>query len=404
MPTTLAILGGPPCFPEPRHVGTPTIPDRAALHARIDEILDTRRLSNDGPFVREFERRVAAATGARHAVAMCNATIAMQVLLRALGLEGEVVMPSFTFIATAHATAWEGLTPVFVDVDPDSHCIDPARAAAVIGPRTAAIVGVHLWGTCCDVDALAPIAADRGIPLVFDAAHAFGCTSRGRPIGEIGDASVLSFHATKVVHSLEGGAVITNDTKLADRLRLMRNFGFRGYDDIACLGTNAKLNEVSAAVGLGSLEQFPSIVELNRANLAHYRRALAHLPGFDFYAHEDREAQNWHYVIVRIDASACPLSRDELADALHAENILVRKYFSPGCHRAAPYGDHGMRCVHLGVTERLATEILALPTGTGVSPADIREITERIVSIVGQSDKVRVALEARRHASRRMAA
>lgn len=404
MATPLAILGGPPAFSAPRHVGMPTIPDRAALHARIDDILDSRRLSNDGPFVREFERRVAEATGARHAVAMCNATVAMQVLIRALDLAGEAIMPSFTFIATAHAAAWEGLTPVFVDVDPATHCVDPARVAAAIGPQTAAIVGVHLWGTCCDVDALAAIADDRGIPLLFDAAHAFGCTSRGRPVGTLGRASVLSFHATKVVHALEGGAVLTNDSDLADRLRLMRNFGFRGYDDVGCLGTNAKLNEVSAAVGLGSLEQFPSLVERNRANLVAYRRALVRVPGFEFYGHDDHESQNWHYAIVRVDAARCPLTRDELVEALWAENILVRRYFAPGCHRSAPYRDGAARHGRLPVTERLAAEILALPTGTGVSPADVRVIAERVTAIVGQAHRVRAEVESRRPAGRRTAA
>lgn len=404
MVAPLAILGGPAAFDSPRHVGMPAIPDRAALHARIDEILDARRLTNDGPFVRAFEARVAEATGARHAIAMCNATVAMQVLVRALGLEGEAIMPSFTFIATAHAAAWEGLEPVFVDVDPDTHCIDPAAAAAAIGPRTAALVGVHLWGTCCDVDALAALAADRGIPLLFDAAHAFGCTFRGRPIGELGRASVLSFHATKVVHCLEGGAVLTNDERLADRLRLMRNFGFRGYDDVGCLGTNAKLNEVSAAVGLGSLEQFAAVRDRNRSNLADYGRALARLPGFEILSRDHREAHNWQYAIVRIDAARCPLSRDELAVALEAENILVRRYFAPGCHRSAPYRVGAVRHGPLPVTERLATEILALPTGTGVSPADVRTITERIGAILGQAAGVRAVLGAQRLDNRRSAA
>lgn len=404
MAASLAILGSPPAFAAPRHVGMPTIPDRAALHARIDEILDTRRLSNDGPFVREFERRVAEATGAAHAVAMSSATIALQVLFRALGLEGEAVMPSFTFIATAHAATWERLEPVFVDVDPHTHCIDPSRVTAAVGPRTAAIVGVHLWGTCCDVDALTAIALDHGIPLLFDASHAFGCTFHGRPIGRLGHASVVSFHATKVVHSLEGGAVLTNDAALADRLRLMRNFGFRGYDDVGCLGTNAKLNEVSAAVGLGSLEQLPALIERNRSNLADYRRALAGLPGFEFYTHDERESQNWHYAIARIDAARCPLSRDELAAALQAENILVRRYFAPGCHRSAPYRDDAPQRDRLPVTERLATELLALPTGTGVSPGDVELIAERITAIFAHADRVRAALRLRGTAGSRLAA
>ncbi|NBW95704.1 MAG: hypothetical protein EBR28_02990 [Planctomycetia bacterium] len=243
----LAICGGQPRFATPRHVGAPTIPDRRTLHARIDEILDTRRLTNDGPFVKEFEARLGRLNGDVEVVAVCNATVGMQMLFKALDLRGEVILPSFTFVATAHACLWEGLEPVFADVERGSHTLDPACVARQVGPETAAIVGVHLWGRMCRIRELEAIARDRDVPLVFDAAHALGCTHEGVPMGRLGTASVVSFHATKFVQSLEGGAILTADRALADRLRLLRNFGFQGFDNVVALGTNAKMNDRDGA-------------------------------------------------------------------------------------------------------------------------------------------------------------
>jgi len=253
-PGELAVLGGRPSFDHPVCIGAPTIGDRARLFDRLGAALDRRWLTNNGPLVQEFEARVAALAGVPHAVAMCNATVALQVLLRALDLSGEVILPSFTFVATAHAVVWEGLTPIFADVDPVTHNLDPARVEALITPQTSAILGVHLWGRPCAVDALTELAGRHRVRLVFDAAHAFGCTSRGRPLGSFGDAEVYSFHATKAVHAVEGGAVVTANAALAERLRKMRNFGFAGFDHVVSLGTNAKMHEFSAGVGLCSLE------------------------------------------------------------------------------------------------------------------------------------------------------
>lgn len=393
----LAVLGSPPAFNEPRHVGMPNIPDRAVLHARLDELLDTRRLTNDGPFVRRFEAMVADMTGARHAVAMCNATLGLQVLMRALNISGEVIMPSFTFVATAHAAQWEGLQPVFVDVDPISHTLDPACTAAAVTPRTGAIVGVHLWGSTCDVDALDAVAQAAGVPLIFDAAHALGCSYKGRPLASLGVASVVSFHATKVAHSLEGGAVLTNDDALAAKLRLMRNFGFQGYDRVSSLGTNAKMNEMCAVFGLGCLEEFDRIVDTNRQHMARYKTRLAPHAGLEIYPYAAGEKTNWQYVVVRVDPALSPLSRDELVEVLHIDNVLARKYFSPGCHRLPPYCDMAVsRQAELPVTERLSREILALPTGTGVCIDDIDTICACIEAALAQAPQVRAALVARR--------
>lgn len=371
----LAICGGQPRFAAPRHVGTPTIPDRERLHARLDEMLDARRLTNDGPFLKEFEARLSRLNGDVEVVAVCNATVGMQLLLKALDLRGEAILPSFTFIATAHACLWEGLEPVFVDVDPVTHTIDPACVARQVGDETALIVGVHLWGRTCRVRELEAIARDREVPLVFDAAHAIGCTYEGVPMGRLGTASIASFHGTKFVQSLEGGAIFTADRDLADRLRLLRNFGFQGFDNVVALGTNAKMNEMCAAVGLGSLEALDTLIATNRDNRAAYRRALEGLPGLALYEYDEREANNFQYLIVEVDPQACPFTRDELVAILQAENVIARRYFTPGCHRSMPYRARPRRGTdRLAATERLCETLVALPTGAGVSHADIEEI------------------------------
>jgi len=371
----LAICGGQPRFETPRHVGTPTIPDRETLHARLDQMLDTHRLTNDGPFVKDFEARLSRLNGDVEAVAVCNATVGMQLLIKGLELEGEAILPSFTFVATAHACLWEGLEPVFVDVERDTHTIDPACVSRQITDTTAAIIGVHLWGRMCRVRELEAIAREHGIPLVFDAAHALGCTYEGVPTGRLGVASVMSFHATKFVQSFEGGAILTSDRELANRLRLLRNFGFQGFDNVVSLGTNAKMNEFCAAAGLGSLEALDGFIAINRANRGAYRQALAGLPGLTLYEFDEHETNNFQYLIVEVDPQACPFTRDELVAILHAENVIARRYFTPGCHRSMPYRTRPRRGTdRLPITEQLCDSLVALPTGGGVTAADIGEI------------------------------
>ena len=223
---SLAVCGGEPAFQEKLFVGRPNIGDRERLLDRIGKILDTKWLSNDGPFVTEFEKRIADLVGVDHCVAMCNATIALEIAIRALGMANEVIVPSFTFIATAHALQWQEITPVFCDIDPATHTLNPDRIAELITPRTTGIIGVHTWGRPCDVNAINEIARSRGLKVLYDAAHSFGCSYRGEMIGRFGDAEVFSFHATKFFNSFEGGAVTTNDATLAAKIRLMKNFGF----------------------------------------------------------------------------------------------------------------------------------------------------------------------------------
>lgn len=372
-----------PAFAEKLHVGRPNLGDRDRFLARVGDLYDRRWLSNGGPFCQEFETKLAAHLGVAHVVAMCNATVALEIAARALGLTGEVIVPSFTFVATAHALQWQEITPVFCDVAPGTHNIDPDRVERLITPRTTGIIGVHVWGEPCDAEALADIARRRNLALMFDAAHAFGCTHRGRPVGGLGRAEVFSFHATKFLNAGEGGAVATNDGELAARVRLMQNFGFRGYDDVGYVGTNGKMNELSAALGLTNLESVAAFVGVNRRNYELYRELLADVPGVTVFRYDERERRNYQYVVLEIDAARTGLSRDALVKVLHAENVLARRYFYPGCHRMEPYRSYFPNAgLLLPETERLADRVLVLPTGTQVSAEDVRTICDRIAAAV----------------------
>ncbi|NCA81751.1 MAG: aminotransferase class I/II-fold pyridoxal phosphate-dependent enzyme [Opitutae bacterium] len=366
---------GQPAFAQPLHVGRPNIGDRRKLMARIEGLLDRRWLSNNGPLVQEFEQQMAGYLGVKHCIPICNGTVALELAICALGLEGEVILPSYTFVATAHALQWQGITPVFADIAPGTFNLDPAAVERMITPRTTGIIGVHVWGQPCAVEALQALADQHHLQLMFDAAHAFGCSHGGRMIGNFGRCEVFSFHATKFFNTFEGGAIATNDDALAEKLRLMKNFGFHGPDNIIYLGVNGKMTEVCAAMGLTGLESLDEFMDINRRNHESYARALAGIPGLRLIEYSRAEKCNRQYVVVEVAAEAYGLSRDETVARLHAENVLARKYFWPGCHRMEPYRtlypDAGLA---LPQTERIAPRMVVLPTGTGVDGAAIETI------------------------------
>ena len=273
----LAINGAAPAFEQPLHVGRPNIGSRKAFMKYAEEIFDRRWLTNNGPVVQEFEQRVADHHGVKHCIAMCNGTVALEIAIRALGLEGEVIIPSYTFIATAHALHWQAITPVFADIDPDTHNLDPEAVRSMITPRTTGIIGVHLWGRPAPVKALQAIADEHGLKLMFDAAHAFGCSYDGQMVGSFGACEVLSFHATKFFNTFEGGAILTNDDELAETMQLMRNFGFLGMDNVNHPGTNGKMIEIAAAMGMVNLDAIDSVVEANHRNYQDYHDGLSGL-------------------------------------------------------------------------------------------------------------------------------
>lgn len=373
----LAVFGGRPAFEEPLHVGRPNIGNRQRFEQRVCDILDRKWLTNEGRYAKEFEERIAELVGVKHCVAMCNGTVALEIAIRALGLKGEVIVPSFTFVATAHALQWQEITPVFCDIHPQNHNLDPRKVEQMITPRTTGIIGVHLWGRACDVQGLSEIAKRRGLKLLFDAAHAFGCSYRGRMIGGFGDAEVFSFHATKFLNAIEGGAIVTNNDELAQKMRLMKNFGFTYYDRTDYIGTNGKMNEVSAAMGLTNLESMDEFVAVNCDNYRQYWEELADLEGVHLLAYPEREKWNYQYLVLEIDDRRTIVTRDQLIEILHAENVLARRYFYPGCHRMEPYRSYFPNAgLLLPETEKLTDRVLCLPTGTGVDQSQINLICQ----------------------------
>jgi dTDP-4-amino-4,6-dideoxygalactose transaminase len=371
----LAIFSGTPFFDANLYVGRPNIGNRESFMARINDIFDRRWFTNNGQYVQEFEQKLADFIGVKHCIAMCNATIALEIVIRGLGLTGEVIVPSFTFVATAHALQWQQITPVFCDIDPVTHNLDPRRVEEMITPRTTGIIGVHVWGRPCAIEELTEIAERRGLKLLFDAAHAFACSHRGSMIGSFGDAEVFSFHATKFFNTFEGGAVATDNDELAAQIRLMKNFGFAGYDNVDFIGTNGKMTEVSAAMGLSSLEGLDAFIEVNRRNYGIYRQELSDISGIRLIDYTTTEKCNYQYVILEIDETVSGLNRDQLVKILQAENVFARRYFYPGCHQMEPYRSYFPHArLLLLQTERLAARVMSLPTGTSVSAEDVTNI------------------------------
>lgn len=392
---TLSILGGPPSFACPLHVGRPNLTHQNDIEQAIAEVLSSGWLTNDGPQVRALETEVAESCGTRHAIVCCNGTVALELLIRAAGMTGEVIMPSYTFVATAHALRWQGHRPVFCDAEPARHTLDPGRVEELITPNTRGIIGVHVWGNACDTEALQEIGDRHGIPVAYDASHAFGCTHLGRPIGSFGVAEVFSFHATKVFHTLEGGCITTDNDELATKLRYMRNFGFEGLDRVGYLGTNGKMNEVCAAVGRVNLRNLDHIIAVNRRNHEIYSNRLDQLAGIRVLPPACPESFNYHYVVVEVDGA--DLTRDELVEVLHAENVLARKYFYPGVHNMEPYkAEQPMAGLVLPETDRLSAIVMTLPNGTAVSDEVAMKICDVIEAALAKSVEIRSALVEKR--------
>lgn len=385
----LAIWGGLPSFSEQLHVGRPNIGNRSQLLERINNMLDRRWLTNNGPYVQDFEGKIAEFIGVKNCIAVCNATIGLEIASRALDLKGEVILPSFTFVATAHALQWQEITPVFADIDPKTHNLDPASVEKLITPRTTGIIGVHVWGRPCDIESLKEIADRHHLKVMFDAAHAFGNSHHGQMIGNFGEAEIFSFHATKFLNSFEGGAIVTNNDELANKIRNMINFGFAGYDKVAYLGINGKMTEICAAMGLTSLESINPIMATNCKNYRQYKQELSDVPGIKVAEYDETERCNYQYVILEIDEQCTGISRDVLVKILHAENVLARRYFYPGCHEMEPYRSY---FPHAGLllpeTKQLTQRVMSLPTGTSVASDDVKKICQIVRFVVENGDSI----------------
>lgn len=327
----------------------------------VDKIWKSKRLSNDGPVVQEFEKCIGQFLGVKHAIAVCNATTGLQILANAaFGEFSKVWVPSFTFAATVYSLEWAGFVPDFLDIDPSTHNVTTPPNP------TSPILATHLWGRPCYIEHL----EQRTVPIIFDAAHALGCSYGGVKIGNFGDGEVFSFHATKFINSFEGGMITTNNDEIASTCKLLRNFGFVDYDNSVASGINGKMSEIHAAMALCSLASFDRFVEVNRNNYKQYVEHLIGLDGLKIVKYDPQQTPNYQYVVLEVSRN-----RDNILEALWSEGIYARRYFYPGVHRMSHYKSKN---ISLPYTEFIADRILVLPSGVATTTKDITKICKII--------------------------
>lgn len=364
--------------PKNLFVGQLNTPDRVALRAAFKGVFERRFYTNHGPLVAAFEDRVAERLGVAHVICVANGTVALMIAAKAAGLSGEVIVPAYTFPATVQALVYAGLEPALCDVDPSTHAVTAETVAAALSPKTAAIVGVHMWGRPCDVEGLSSLAEDRGLHLMFDAAHAFDISIGGRKVGGFGLCEVFSFHATKVLNCGEGGCIATNDSAFAAACRTAANFHDRAGDVETPLRINGKMSEAQAAMGLVGLETLDSVIEGNRARYAQYRDRLEAAPGVRFIDHAAGLRSNCQYVVLEVDPE-CAVDQMALIEAMRVNGIAARRYFYPGMHRAPPCD---ARHWNLPITDRLCRSVMQTPSGETTSRADIDRVCDVIEATI----------------------
>jgi dTDP-4-amino-4,6-dideoxygalactose transaminase len=385
--TGLAVLGDERAFPTPvPFVRVPTPPLERVVE-RLRPSYDRGILTN-GPLVAELESAAAARLAVRDAVAVASCTAGLMLALRALAIDGPVLLPGFTFSATAHAVAWNGLRPVFADCDPATFqldCVDAAQRVDSVG----AVMATHVFGAPCDVDAVEALARRAGVPAIFDAAHAFGARRGEKPVGASGAAEVFSLSPTKPVVAGEGGIVATGDPDLAAALRIGRDYGNPGDYDTRFVGLNARMSELHAAMALESLVELDEHLAIRRRLAERYARGLEAVPGIATQRVPPEDASTWKDFTVSVDASAYGVDRDALVIALRAEGVDTRCYFDPPVHRQQAYAalDPGA----LPVTEQVATSVVSLPLYRDLEPETIDRIVEIVERVHRHSREVSLA-------------
>ena len=388
-----AILGAAPAADQPLNIVRPVLPALATFADEFQAALKSGLVTNNSKFVVEFEQRMAAYLGVKHALPFVNGEAALTIMLNVDALEGELIVPSYTFSGTVHAAIWNNLTPVFADIDRRTFTIDPASVEAKITPRTAAILAAPVYGNACDNDALQAVADRRGIPLYYDSASGFGCTYKGRKLGGFGRAEIFSFHATKVFATMEGGALTTNDDRFADRARQLRSFGQAGLVDCASAGINGKMMEVAALVGLRSLDTFDEVIAHRAAITADYVARLSKIPGLTVQQVPAGNLSTRLYMAMLVDPQAFGLNADELAEALKPENIVARRFLDPPVHKMSYYrGRFGD--ISLPVTEFVAGNAVALPLYSDMTSREVEIITNAVRDLQANSAAVRAHLSA----------
>lgn len=352
----------PTPFDAPVYVTRPMLPDMESFRPHLDDIWSSGWLTNNGDKHQALEARLQDVLGVPDIALFNNGTIALLIACQALRLSGEVIVTPFTFPATAHVLSWNNITPVFADIDPQTLTIDPRRIERLITRQTSAILGVHVYGIPCDVAEIQRLADYYGLHVVYDAAHAFGTEIDGQPIAAFGDISMFSFHATKLFHTAEGGALGMRDARLKRRIDLLKNFGIKTEDEVIMPGINGKMNELQAALGLANLDALDAERRQRAAIKAVYRARLADLPGVTLIEMPKGVTDSLQYAVIRIDADRAPVHRDTVQARLRDYNVFARKYFFPLCSQYSCYRNlPSAQPASLPVAERAAQEVLSLP-------------------------------------------
>lgn len=361
-------------------VTSPLLPDLDEFGECLKQIWDSKWITNNGSFHRQLETELAAYLKVPYISLFTNGTLPLITALQALRISGEVITTPYSFVATTHALWWNGIKPVFVDIDRNTGNIAPDRIEAAITPKTTAIMPVHVYGKPCDVDAIQAIADKYGLKVIYDAAHAFGVEVNGESILNAGDVSTLSFHATKVYNTIEGGALVMHDEKMKKRIDYLKNFGFAGETEVVAPGINSKMDEVRSAYGLLNLRQVDAAIEARHQVAIKYRDALRDVEGIEFWDDMLGVRHNYSYFPIFVDAEKYGMTRDELYFKMKEQGVLGRRYFYPLISEFTPYrGLPSAAKENLPVATKMADEVICLPMHHALIEEDVERILRCIV-------------------------
>lgn len=360
-------------------VTSPLLPDLEEFTSQLKNIWDSKWITNNGQFHQQLEEALCGYFKIPYISLFTNGTLPLLTALQALRISGEVITTPYSFVATTHSIWWNGIKPVFVDIDPSNCGINPDCIEAAITPRTTAIMPVHCYGKPCDIEGIQEVADKYGLKVIYDAAHAFGVEVNGRSILEFGDLSTLSFHATKVFNTIEGGALVMHDSATKRRVDYLKNFGFESETEVIAPGINSKMDEVRAVYGLLNLRQVDSAIEARRQVAIKYREELGNIPGIRYFEDMPGVKHNYSYFPIFVDAAVYGMSRDELYGKMKEKGILGRRYFYPLISSFSTYrGLPSARPENLPQATKIANEVICLPMHHQLSDSDVAKVIDVI--------------------------
>ena len=361
-------------------VTSPLLPNLDEFHELLQQIWDKKWITNNGTFHKELEVALAEYLKVPYISLFTNGTLPLITALQALRITGEVITTPYSFVATTHAIWWNGIKPVFVDIEPDSGNLDPNKIEAAITPRTTAIMPVHVYGKPCKTKEIQEIADKYGLKVIYDAAHAFGVEVNGESILNAGDMSTLSFHATKVYNTIEGGAMVMHDAKTKQRIDYLKNFGFAGETEVVAPGINSKMDEMRSAYGLLNLKQVDAAIEARHQVANKYRKVLKDVEGISYWDDTPGVKHNYSYFPIFIDAKKYGMSRDELYFKMKEHGVLGRRYFYPLISEFSTYrGLESSSRDNLLNAYKMAEEVICLPMHHGLGDEEVQRILNEVV-------------------------